>query len=237
MAGEPSIEFTGYAGEIKDFQDSSILNVSVHPGYTDKNTNQWVDKEPQFYGVRPLSNQAKDALNQVRQLKSQPNMSVKVLVNGSLSKRVSEKDGKRYENWDVAARTIAVLRETQGPAVWFPTVAAAVSARIPAAATGIPATATAVSAAYGPVEPTPGRIRKWADLTRPNTSRIWWTHATNTGASAAANHSIGAVSAGIIADSGHTSGRDCMRRRTSSWRVGVAIRDVMGGFTPIRVRP
>ena len=109
MAGEPSIEFTGYAGEIKDFQDSSILNVSVHPGYTDKNTNQWVDKEPQFYGVRPLSNQAKDALNQVRQLKSQPNMSVKVLVNGSLSKRVSEKDGKRYENWDVAARTIAVL--------------------------------------------------------------------------------------------------------------------------------
>lgn len=96
-------------GEIKDFQDSSILNVSVHPGYTDKNTNQWVDKEPQFYGVRPLSNQAKDALNQVRQLKSQPNMSVKVLVNGSLSKRVSEKDGKRYENWDVAARTIAVL--------------------------------------------------------------------------------------------------------------------------------
>ena len=30
---------------------------------------------------------------------------------------------------------------------------------------------------------------------------------------------------------------DCMRRRTSSWRVGVAIRDVMGGFTPIRVRP
>ena len=28
MAGEPSIEFTGYAGEIKDFQDSSILNVS-----------------------------------------------------------------------------------------------------------------------------------------------------------------------------------------------------------------
>lgn len=66
MAGEPSIEFTGYAGEIKDFQDSSILNVSVHPGYTDKNTNQWVDKEPQFYGVRPLSNQAKDALNQVR---------------------------------------------------------------------------------------------------------------------------------------------------------------------------
>jgi DNA-directed RNA polymerase subunit RPC12/RpoP len=31
--------------------------------------------------------------------------------------------------------------------------------------------------------------------------------------------------------------RDCMRRRTSSWRVGVAIRDVMGGFTPIRVRP
>ena len=87
MAGEPSIEFTGYAGEIKDFQDSSILNVSVHPGYTDKNTNQWVDKEPQFYGVRPLSNQAKDALNQVRQLKSQPNMSVKVLVNGSLSKK------------------------------------------------------------------------------------------------------------------------------------------------------
>ena len=75
MAGEPSIEFTGYAGEIKDFQDSSILNVSVHPGYTDKNTNQWVDKEPQFYGVRPLSNQAKDALNQVRQLKSQPNSS------------------------------------------------------------------------------------------------------------------------------------------------------------------
>ena len=59
--------------------------------------------------MRPLSNQAKDALNQVRQLKSQPNMSVKVLVNGSLSKRVSEKDGKRYENWDVAARTIAVL--------------------------------------------------------------------------------------------------------------------------------
>lgn len=109
MAGEPSIELTGYAGEIKDFQDSSILNVSVLPGYTDKNTNQWVDKEPQFYGVRPLSNQAKDALNQVRQLKSQPNMSVKVLVNGSLSKRVSEKDGKRYENWDVAARTIAVL--------------------------------------------------------------------------------------------------------------------------------
>lgn len=59
--------------------------------------------------MRPLSNQAKDALNQIRQLKSQPNMSVKVLVNGSLSKRVSEKDGKRYENWDVAARTIAVL--------------------------------------------------------------------------------------------------------------------------------
>lgn len=109
MAGEPSIELAGYAGEIRDFQDSSILNVSVHPGYMDKNTNQWVDKEPQFYGVRPLSNQAKDALNQIRQLKSQPNMSVKVLVNGSLSKRVSEKDGKRYENWDVAARTITVL--------------------------------------------------------------------------------------------------------------------------------
>ncbi len=34
MAGEPSIKLTGYAGEIKDIQDSSILNVSVHPGYT-----------------------------------------------------------------------------------------------------------------------------------------------------------------------------------------------------------
>lgn len=27
MAGEPSIELTGYAGEIKDFQDSSILTI------------------------------------------------------------------------------------------------------------------------------------------------------------------------------------------------------------------
>lgn len=109
MANEPSIEFQGYAGDIRDFQNGGcVIPVGVTPSYKDKNTNQYVDKPTMFFDVSPLSNQAKDAVDQIRQYKQQ-GLSVRILVNGSLSKRVSEKNGVKYENLDVAARVIAVL--------------------------------------------------------------------------------------------------------------------------------
>lgn len=109
MANEPSIEFTGYCGDIRDFRNGGcIIPVAVTPSYKDKQSDQWKDKPTLYFDVSPLSNQAKDCVDQIRQYRQQ-GLSVKVLVNGSLSKRVSEKDGKRYENLDVAARTIAVL--------------------------------------------------------------------------------------------------------------------------------
>lgn len=109
MANEPSIEFQGYAGDIRDFQNGGcVIPVGVTPSYKDKNTGQYVDKPTMFFDVSPLSNQAKDCVDQIRQYKQQ-GLSVKILVNGALSKRVSEKDGVKYEHLDVAARVIAVI--------------------------------------------------------------------------------------------------------------------------------
>lgn len=109
MAGEPSIELKGYVGRVNDFQNGgSIVTVSVTPSYQDKNTSQWVDKPQLWFDVRPISNEAKGVVDEIRNAK-QNNLSVRVLVNGGLSKRVSEKDGKTYEHLEIAARTLVVM--------------------------------------------------------------------------------------------------------------------------------
>lgn len=109
MAGEPSIELKGYVGRVNDFQNGgSIVTVGVTPSYQDKNTSQWVDKPQLWFDVRPISNEAKGVVDEIRNAK-QNNLSVRVLVNGGLSKRVSEKDGKTYEHLEIAARTLVVM--------------------------------------------------------------------------------------------------------------------------------
>ncbi|NEG55412.1 single stranded DNA-binding domain-containing protein [Bifidobacterium platyrrhinorum] len=109
MANEPIIEFKGHVGRIVDFRNGGcMVSVSVTPSYKDKNSGDWVDKETLWFDVRPLSNDAKDAVDQIRQYK-QRDLSVRVLVSGGLSKGVSEKDGVKYEHLEVGARTLAVL--------------------------------------------------------------------------------------------------------------------------------
>ncbi|MBT1161272.1 hypothetical protein [Bifidobacterium sp. SO1] len=109
MANEFNVDGKAYVVDVKDFQNGGcVVKVANTPSYKDKNTGQYVDKPTLYFDVHPLSNDAKDAIDMIRQYKSQ-GLSVKVLVRGTLSKRISQKDGKTYENLDIAADTIALL--------------------------------------------------------------------------------------------------------------------------------
>lgn len=109
MANEPQIIFQGFVGKVVDFQNgNSLVNVSVTPSYRDRQSQQWVDKPTMWFSVNPLSDQAKNEIDEIRNLKSN-GMSVRVLVDGGLSKRVSERDGRTYENLEVAARILRIM--------------------------------------------------------------------------------------------------------------------------------
>ncbi|GGI15468.1 hypothetical protein GCM10007377_16050 [Galliscardovia ingluviei] len=97
MANEPHIEITGYASNVKHWQNERItFSVAVTPSYKNQQ-GQWVNQPTMFFNVSCTRNETKKTAQQIEQLLNSGN-AVRVLVTGAFTESENKQGGAAFKN-------------------------------------------------------------------------------------------------------------------------------------------